>query len=122
MILSATFILSSTVFAIPTSSIVRQTSAAPYFFANAQTSSNFPSPSSRFTELSIGFPPMFLRAVSSPVVCVESGIRGRAIFWLYIPITAFISLVSSRPANPTFTSMACAPARTCCCATLSVPS
>ena len=122
MILSATSSLFGTVLAIPISSIVRQTKLAPYFLARLHTSSNLGSPSSRLTELRIGFPPIFFKAVSRPVVCVESGIRGSAIFWLYIPITAFISFVSSRPAKPTFTSITCAPARTCCCATLKVPS
>jgi len=68
IILSATSSLFSTVFAIPTSSIVRHTREAPYFLASLHTSSNFSSPSSRFTELRIGFPPICLSAVSSPDV------------------------------------------------------
>ncbi len=98
-------ILSSFVLAIPTSSMVKQTKAHPNLLASEHTLSNFSIPSSRFTEFIIGFPPICLSATSSAFICVVSGISGKEIFCVYLPTTSLMSLFSSRPANPTLTSI-----------------
>ncbi len=92
------------VLAIPSSSITKQTNTAPYFFAKAQYSPNFSSPSSRLVELIMGLPPIHFSASSIVLALVASGIRGSGIFWLYSSITALMSLAPSRPANSTLTS------------------
>ena len=66
----------SAVRAMPSSSMVRATTAAPNFLTNGSTCEVRFSPSSRLMELTIAFPGISLRAVSMTSASVESIITG----------------------------------------------
>ena len=93
----ATASLAAASFAIPTSSIVSATSAAPNSRASAAILSNLPSPSSRLIELMIGRPPITFSAASSTSSWVVSIMIGIDTAGTIRRSASVMSRTSSRP-------------------------
>ena len=90
----------SAVRAWPSSSMVRQMTAAPYSRARAKTRSQRDpgsSPSSRLAELRRARPPMCCRPASRTGGSVESSTSGRAAWVANRPAISCMSAVPSRP-------------------------
>jgi hypothetical protein len=113
MILEATSSLRSTVFAIPRSSIVRPTTAAPYVRQRARMRWSRSPPSSKFTELTMALPEIRESASSTTGGSVESIMSGSVTCVFSRGMNSRISLDSSLPTKATQTSSRCAPSLAC---------
>ncbi len=119
----ATSSFRSAVFAIPSSSMVRATTAAPCFTASGTTSSIRFRPFSRLMELMMARPGYCRSAASTTSASVESTTSGVSTLWASSLTSVRICAASScRSVSATHTSSRCAPPSTCPRATSRTPS
>ncbi len=95
--------------AMPRSSIVSATHAAPYCRSSGQISSNRRSPSSRLSELTTHRPPATCKPASIVAASVESSMSGASAPEAIFAAMADMSTAPSRPTRSTHRSRMCAP-------------
>ncbi len=114
--------LRSGVLAMPCSSMVSATRAAPNLRARTRRSPAMCSPSSKLIELMIGLPPCSFSADSMTLVSVESITSGALTEEVKRRVTSSISMTSSRPTKAVQTSSELEPSATCSRPTDTQPS
>ncbi len=110
---SAISSLRSAVLAMPVSSMVPATMAAPNFLAKTSRAPACASPSSKLIELMIGLPPCSFSAASITFVSVLSITSGAFTLEVKRVMTSFISATSLRPTKAVHTSRLLLPSATC---------